>query len=154
MGNPQSVLARTVRKPAHSKPSMPPRPSQSSTRQSKRVFVAHQSQPQLRSDRQHSFVQWEGLRAQHASPMASTSTIPPASQIRRIRRARLQLSSLALPPGRRQQLPTPSWTWALCNPSPRSASTCRRTRDAFQPCAGRALYRSSELPGEPLPLDE
>jgi predicted dehydrogenase len=160
MGNPQSVLARTVRNPHTANLAATKTIAILNYDNSKRVFVATNHNHNFGSERQHSFVvQWEGLRGAARITMGVNLDYPTGKPDT----AEYTERGSNFPHW--QSLPVDGNNFpdafmgtmgALQSFAERSASTLpSHFEDAFQTMAlVEALYRSSELPGVPLPLDE
>ena len=159
MGNPQSVLARTVRNPHTANLAATKTIAILDYGNSKRVFVATNHNHNFGPERQHSFVQWEGLRGAARIAMGVNLDYPTGKPDTAEYGERGSNSPRwhSLPVGGNNFPDAFMGTMgALQSFAEGSASTLpSHFEDAFQTMAlVEALYRSSELPGEPLPLDE
>lgn len=159
MGNPQSVLARTVRNPHTANLAATKTIAILDYGNSKRVFVAANHNHNFGPERQHSFVQWEGLRGAARITMGVNLDYPTGKPDTAEYAERGSNSPRwhSLPVGGNNFPDAFMGTMgALQSFAEGSASTLpSHFEDAFQTMAlVEALYRSSELPGVPLPLDE
>ena len=159
MGNPQSVLARTVRNPHTAYLAATKTIAILDYGSSKRVFVATNHNHDFGPGSQHSFVQWEGLRGAARITMGVNLDYPTGKP------DTAEYAERGSNSPRWHSLPVAGNNFpdafmgtmgALQSFAEGSASTLpSHFEDAFQTMAlVEALYRSSELPGEPLPLDE
>ena len=159
MGNPQSVLARTVRNPHTANLAATKTIAILDYGNSKRVFVATNHNHNFGPERQHSFVQWEGLTGAARITMGINLDYPTGKPdtAEYAQRGSNSPRWHPLPVGGNNFPDAFMGTMgALQSFAEGSASTLpSHFEDAFQTMAlVEALYRSSERPGEPLPLDE
>jgi predicted dehydrogenase len=158
LGNPQGVYARTVKNPHTANLAATKTIAILDYGNSKRVFVATNHNHNFGPDHQHSFVQWEGLKGAARITMGVNLAYP---------KGKPDTAEYA-----ERGSDSPCWRsvpvsgnnfpdafmgtmGALQCFAEGSASTLpSHFEDAFQTMAlVEALYRSSESPGEPLPLD-
>jgi len=158
-GRPQSVLARTVRNPHTANLAATKTIAILDYGNSKRVFVATNHNHDFGPERQHSYVQWEGLRDAARITMGVNLDDPTGKP------DTAEYAERGSNSPRWHSLPVSGNNFpdafmgtmgALQSFAEGSASTLpSHFEDAFQTMAlVEALYRSSELPGLPLPLDE
>jgi predicted dehydrogenase len=160
LGNPQSVLARTVRNPHTANLAATKTVAILDYGDSKRVFVATNHNHNFGPEHQHSFVQWEGLRGAARITMGVNLDYPTGKPDTADYAERGSTTSPrwhSLPLGGNNFPDAFMGTMgALQSFAEGSASTLpTHFEDAFQTMAlVEALYRSSERPGEPLAIDE
>ncbi|MCU1316796.1 MAG: Oxidoreductase, Gfo/Idh/MocA family [Candidatus Acidoferrum typicum] len=159
LGNPQSVLARSVRNPHTANLAATKTIAILDYGNSKRVFVATNHNHNFGPERQHSFVQWEGLRGAARITMGVNLDYPTGKP------DTAEYAERGSNSPRWHSLPVSGNNFpdafmgtmgALQSFAEGSASTLpSHFEDAFQTMAlVEALYHSSELPGVPLRLDE
>jgi predicted dehydrogenase len=159
LGNPQGVYARTVKNPHSANLAATKTIAILDYGNSKRVFIATNHNHNFGPEHQHSFVQWEGLKGSARItmgvnldyPKGKTDTAEYAERGSEAQRWRdIPVSGNNFPDAFMGTM------GALQCFAEGSISTLpSHFEDAFQTMAlVEALYRSSELPGEPLPLDE
>src|SRR6267143_4625034 len=158
LGNPQSVLARTVRNPHTANLAATKTIAILDYCNSKRVFVSTNHNHNFGPQHQHSFVQWEGLNGAARITMGLNLDYPTGKAVSAEYAPRRSNAS-----GWRQLAITGNnfpdafmgTMGALQSFAEGSASTLpSHFEDAFHTMAlVEALYHSSELPGEPLSFD-
>jgi predicted dehydrogenase len=159
MGNPQSVLARTLRNPQTANLAATKTIAILDYANSKRVFVATNHNHNFGPGHQHSFVQWEGLRGAGRITMGLNLDYPTGKPdtAEYAERGSNSTSWHSLPvSGNNFPDAFMGTMGALQSFAEGSVSTLpSHFEDAFQTMAlVEALYRSSERPGEPLALVE
>lgn len=159
LGNPQSVYAKTVRSP-HSNNLAPTKTiAILDYGDAKRVFVAANHSHNFGPHHQHSFVQWEGIKAAARITMGVNIDYPTGKP------DELEFAERGSSDSQWQSLPVSGNNFpdafmgtmgALQTFAEGSTSILPSSfEDAFQTMAlVEALYRSSERGGEPLPLHE
>lgn len=158
-GNPDSVYARTVKHPLSSELAATKTTAILDYGDSKRVFVATNHGHQFGPGHQHSFVQWEGTLGAARISMGLNLDYPVGAPdtLEFARRGhasatwrRLPVAGNNIPEGFMGTM------GALQSFAEGSAATLPSSyEDAFETMAlVEALYRSSERPGEPIPLEE
>jgi len=159
LGNPQSVLARTVKNPHTANLAATKTIAILDYGNSKRVMVATNHHHNFGPEHQHSFVQWEGLTGAARITMGVNLDYPTGKPdtAEYVERGSNSPRWHVVPVGGNNFPDAFMGTMgALQSFAEGSASTLpSHFEDAFQTMAlVEALYRSSERPGEPLPLDE
>ncbi len=159
LGNPQSVLARTVKNPHTANLAATKTIAILDYGNSKRVIVATNHNHNFGPEHQHSFVQWEGITGAARITMGVNLDYPTGKPdtAEYVERGSNSPRWHAVPVGGNNFPDAFMGTMgALQSFAEGSASTLpSHFEDAFQTMAlVEALYRSSERPGEPLPLDE
>ena len=159
MGNPQSVLARTVRNPHTANLAATKTVAILDYGDSKRVFVATNHNHNFGPEHRHSFVQWEGLRGAARITMGLNLDYPTGKPDTAEYAERGSASPCwhSVPVGGNNFPGAFMGTMgAVQSFAEGSASNLpSHFEDAFQTMAlVEALYRSDERPGEPLRLDE
>jgi predicted dehydrogenase len=158
LGNPQGVYARTVKDPQAANLAATKTIAILDYGNSKRVFVATNHNHNFGPEHQHSFVQWEGLNGAARITMGINLDYPAGKP------DTTEYAHRGSDPPRWRSVPVSGNNFpdafmgtmgALQCFTEGSASTLpSHFEDAFQTMAlVEALYRSSELPGEPLLLD-
>ena len=159
LGNPQSVYAKTVRNPHSSNLAATKTVAILDYGDAKRVFVATNHNHNFGPEHQHSFVQWEGLKGAARITMGLNLDYPTGKP------DTLEYAERGATAPLWQSLPVSGNNFpdafmgtmgALQAFAEGSAPTLPSSfEDAFQTMAlVEALYRSSERPGEPLPLND
>jgi predicted dehydrogenase len=159
LGDPQDVYARTVKDPQAANLAATKTIAVLNYGQAKRVFVATNHHHDFGPQHQHSFVQWEGQDGAARITMGVNLDYPTGKP------DSAEYSPRGSKASRWQQLPLSGNNFpdafigtmgALQSFAEGSASTLpSQFEDAFHTMAlVEALYRSSERPGEPLPLRE
>jgi len=159
LGNPESVLARTVKNPHTANLAATRTIAILDYGNSKRVMVATNHHHNFGPEHQHSFVQWEGLTGAARITMGVNLDYPTGKPdtAEYVERGSNSPRWHVVPVGGNNFPDAFMGTMgALQSFAEGSASTLpSHFEDAFQTMAlVEALYRSSERPGEPLPLDE
>src|SRR6267378_689686 len=158
LGNPQGVYARTVKNPHTGNLAATKTIAILDYGHSKRVFIATNHNHNFGPEHQHSFVQWEGVNGAARITMGVNLDYPAGKPDIAEYAHRGSDSTRWRPvPVSGNNFPDAfmGTMGALQCFAEGSASTLpSHFEDAFQTMAlVEALYRSSELPGEPLPLD-
>jgi predicted dehydrogenase len=159
LGNPQGVHARTVKNPHTDKLAATKTIAILDYGNCKRVFVATNHNHNFGAKHQHSFVQWEGLIGAARITMGVNLAYPAGKP------DTAEYAECGLDSPRWRSVPVSGNNFpdgfmgtmgALQCFAEGSASTLpSHFEDAFQTMAlVEALYRSNEIPGQPLPLDE
>jgi len=159
MGNPQSVLARTVRNPHTANLAATKTVAILDYGNSKRVFVATNHNHNFGPEHQHSFVQWEGLKGAARITMGLNLDYPTGKPDTAEYAERGSASPRwhSVPVGGNNFPDAFMGTMgAVQSFAEGSASNLpSHFEDAFQTMAlVEALHRSNERPGEPLRIDE
>jgi predicted dehydrogenase len=158
LGSPQGVYARTVRNPHTAKLAATKTIAILDYDNSKRVFVATNHNHDFGPEHQHSFVQWEGLNGAARITMGVNLDYPSGKPDT----AEYAVRGSSSPRWRTVPVSGNNFPDAFmgtmgalqCFAEGSSSTLPSHFEDAFQTMAlVEALYRSSELPGEPLPLD-
>jgi predicted dehydrogenase len=158
LGNPQGVYARTVKNPHTANLAATKTIAILDYGHSKRVFIATNHNHNFGPEHQHSFVQWEGVNGAARITMGVNLDYPAGKP------DVAEYAHRGSDSPRWRSVPVSGNNFpdafmgtmgALQCFAEGSASTLpSHFEDAFQTMAlVEALYRSSELPGEPLPLD-
>jgi len=158
LGNPQSVYARTVKNPHSANLAATKTIAILDYGNSKRVFVATNHNHNFGPDHQHSFVQWEGLNGAARITMGVNLDYPNGKPDT----AEYAERGCDLPHWRSVPVSGNNFPDAFmgtmgalqCFAEGSASVLPSHFEDAFQTMAlVEALYRSSEKPGEILPLD-
>ena len=158
LGNPQSVYARTVKNPHSANLAATKTIAILDYGNSKRVFVATNHNHNFGPDHQHSFVQWEGINGAARITMGVNLDYP----IGKPDTAEYAERGSDSPCWRSVPVSGNNFPDAFmgtmgalqCFAEGSASALPSHFEDAFQTMAlVEALYRSSEQPGEPLPLD-
>ncbi len=158
LGNPKSVYARTVKNPHTSNLAATKTIAILDYGDSKRVFIATNHNHNFGPERQHSFVQWEGLKGGARITMGVNLDYPKGKT------DTAEYAERGSDAPRWRDIPVSGNNFPDAFMGTMGALQCfaegsistlpSHFEDAFQTMAlVEALYRSSELPGEPLPLD-
>jgi predicted dehydrogenase len=158
LGNPQTVYARTVKNPHSANLAATKTIAILDYGNSKRVFVATNHNHNFGPDHQHSFVQWEGLNGAACITMGVNLDYPKGKPDT----AEYAERGSDSPCWRSVPVSGNNFPDAFmgtmgalqCFAEGSASALPSHFEDAFQTMAlVEALYRSSEKPGEPLPLD-
>jgi predicted dehydrogenase len=158
LGNPQGVYARTVKNPHSASLAATKTIAILDYGNAKRVFVATNHNHNFGSEHQHSFVQWEGLNGAARITMGLNLDYPTGKpDTAEYAERGADTSRWRSVPVRGNNFPDAfmGTMGALQCFAEGSVSTLpSHFEDAFQTMAlVEALYRASDRPGEPLPLD-
>jgi len=159
LGNPQGVYARTVNNPHTANLAATKTIAILDYGKSKRVFIATNHNHKFGPEHQHSFIQWEGLNGAARISMGVNLDYPAGKP------DTAEYAERGSDSPRWRSVPVTGNNFPDAFMGTMGALQCfaegsvstlpSHFEDAFQTMAlVEALYRSSDLPGEPIPLDE
>ena len=159
LGNPQGVYARTVKNPHTANLAATKTIAILDYGNSKRVFIATNHNHKFGPEHQHSFIQWEGLNGAARISMGVNLDYPAGKP------DTAEYAERGSDSPRWRSVPVTGNNFPDAFMGTMGALQCfaegsvstlpSHFEDAFQTMAlVEALYRSSDLPGEPIPLDE